>query len=364
MPLSFSICNGCNCTPKEMQTPKLNIGIRTKKWAVAHGLHIPDNSIPPGLPASSSNETGPMTSKAVRHLTSIQSKPERWDWNVAAINDLYLILRSLFSPISVIEPALIDPTDKKISADLANPNNIFIIVTDIPNIDKVLNTYLQGAHASIFVLRPTLNHMVHLEMSVRYATSILRPGDRCTMWFGCYAEKTNAFEIGESSVITGANLRRWMTEHTSPKVLIRVRDPHCYPGRESSPSEITFEALSISSRSVTPETFSHINSTELPWSFNAQADLVASSTPDMLKETARIICVSACRESETAHLVETIQPKGRFYGGLLWYLMEHLGAGGGSAHTKKAVVLSTESRPSWPNLCRISRLEAGSNGLS
>ncbi|KAG8875306.1 hypothetical protein FRB97_005225, partial [Tulasnella sp. 331] len=219
--------------------------------------------------------------------TSIQSKPERWDWNVAAINDLYLILRSLFSPISVIEPALIDPTDKKISADLANPNNIFIIVTDIPNIDKVLNTYLQGAHASIFVLRPTLNHMVHLEMSVR-----------------------------------------------------------------------------LSWTSVTPETFSHINSTELPWSFNAQADLVASSTPDMLKETARIICVSACRESETAHLVETIQPKGRFYGGLLWYLMEHLGGGGGSAHTKKAVVLSTESRPSWPNLCRISRLEAGSNGLS
>ncbi|KAG8881338.1 hypothetical protein FRB98_004403 [Tulasnella sp. 332] len=134
MPLSFSICNGCNCTPKEMQTPKLNIGIRTKKWAVAHGLHIPDNSIPPGLPASSSN-------------------------------------------------------DKKISADLANPNNIFIIVTDIPNIDKVLNTYLQGAHASIFVLRPTLNHMALIppapavqEMSVRYATSILRPGDRCTMW--------------------------------------------------------------------------------------------------------------------------------------------------------------------------------------
>ncbi|KAG8983714.1 hypothetical protein FRB93_007072 [Tulasnella sp. JGI-2019a] len=176
MPHFTKTCDGDDCMPGDY------IPLDTKIWsattfAEAHGLPTPYSSSRPDHTA--------IVTRTVRIWTSIQSKPGCWNHNPAAIQDLRLL-----------------STDKKTKEDLAKRGNIIIIITDVPNIDNYLKGYFQGAHATVCIIRPTRRHV---EFSVRYATGVLRPGDECTMWFGCFAKPgENAFQLVDSSaLITG-----------------------------------------------------------------------------------------------------------------------------------------------------------------
>ncbi|KAG8996232.1 hypothetical protein FRB93_000898 [Tulasnella sp. JGI-2019a] len=196
---SIVVCNGDECLFKCALGHSKDIRAVTDEWAAAHRMHNHGDS----YFQASSSLAGPSTQKVLL-LVSIQSRPGCWNYNSAAANDILLILG-----------------DNKVQIALANPNTLVIIITDVPNVRNILEMPLHSAVASVRVLRPTRDHV---EFGVRFATSILRPGDECTMSFGCYSKKgTNAFQLADPMVaVTGKDLRRWMIEHTNPHAVIRV----------------------------------------------------------------------------------------------------------------------------------------------
>ncbi|KAG8996228.1 hypothetical protein FRB93_000894 [Tulasnella sp. JGI-2019a] len=196
MPYLTKACEGDDCMLGSCVQHDADIRNTTTTFADAHEL-------PPPY-ASSSSEHTTIVARTVRLWVSIQSEPDHPNYNLAAIHDICLLY-----------------SDEKTKQDLAECGNIFIIITDVSDIDIHLKDCFHDVHATVCIIRPTRRHV---EFGVRYAAGVLRPGDECTMWFGCFGGlEVNKLQLVDSSaLVTGTELLRWMTEHTNPQALIQV----------------------------------------------------------------------------------------------------------------------------------------------
>jgi len=182
-----------------------------------------------------------------------------------------------------------------LSADLEQPQNCAIILTDAPNA-----AIPDGLRATIRILQPT---RTNVQFAHIFATSRLRPDDECSIWFGCHGKPGGVLLLSDpTDEVFGSEIRQWITEYTDHRVLLRIALDACHAGR---------------------------GLLGLPFYFDSGGELILADVTQLEDaKIASIICLSACRDDELAH---TVEKKDKSHlGGLLWFLLRHLKGQGGS----------------------------------